>query len=199
MPGMRAPPSWGSLTVMGRELQMKKLVGAVFAMSLAVSGVAAAEEPAKTEAAKTEAAPAKEEAPAKKPQADAVKAVWDFYMKGKGGGVVLADAKACNKVGKEGDTKFECTEEIGPEGVKAGTNILIWQAYLIPQGDTVDDITLQVKQGDTVRETKDISVKGDYWRTRTWTGVRIPKAGDWTIVLSRGNETLKSLNVKATK
>jgi len=186
---------------------MKRLGLALFTVSLTVSGMGAAEEPAKTEPAKAEPAkvepakvePAKVEAPVKKPSAETVKAVWDFYMKGKGGGVVLADARACAKVAKEGDAKFECIEEIGPEGVKAGTSILVWQAYLIPQGDTVENLTLQLKQGDVVRETKDIPIKGDYWRARTWTGVRIPKPGDWTLVLSHGNETLKTINVKATK
>jgi hypothetical protein len=172
---------------------MKKLTGAVLMLSLLASGLALAQ---------AEATPPPSTPPsggAAKPSAEAVKSAWDFFYKGQGSGVVLAEAKACTEIGKEGETKFECTKEIGPEGVKAGTIVLVWQAYLVPQNDTVEDITLQLKQGDTVRETKDIKVKGESMRTRTWTGVRLPKAGEWTITIARGPETLKSLTVKATK
>lgn len=171
---------------------MMKVFGAVVVFSMMVGGAALAEEP---QAGQPAPAPSN----VTKPSPDAVKSVWDFFYKGKGAGVVLADAKLCTKVGKEGETKFECTEEVGPEGVKAGSTVMVWQAYLVPQGDAVEDITIQLKQGDTVRETKDVAVKGEGWRARTWTGLRLPKAGDWTIVIARGSDTLKTFNVKATK
>jgi hypothetical protein len=179
---------------------MKKLFGMMTAVSMLAGGTALAQDAQTPPAAS--AAPAAPAAPAAnvaKPSAESIKAVWDFHLKGQGAGVVLADAKLCTEIAKEGDNKYECTAEIGPEGVAAGTTVLLWQAYLVPNGDSVEDIGVQVKQGDTVRETKDVKIKGTTMRTRTWTGIRAPKAGDWTIAVVRGTETLKTLKLKVTK
>ena len=136
--------------------------------------------------------------PAAKPGADAVKSTWDYFYKGQGQGPVLVEAKLCTEVGKEGANKFECTAEVDPAaGVKANTpNVVLWQAYLVPQGDSVEDIMVQVKQGNTVRETKDVKVKGEGWRARQWTGVRLNKPGSWTVSVMRGDEVLKEIQVK---
>ncbi len=139
-------------------------------------------------------APAKE--PAKVPSADAVRDTWNFFYKGQGQGPVLVEAKLCTEVAKDGPNKFECITEVGPEGVKAGTTTMLWQAYLVPQGDSVEDIMVQTKQGNVVRETKDVKVKGEGWRARQWTGVRLSKAGDWTVSILRGEQVLKTFNVK---
>ena len=56
---------------------------------------------------------------------------------------------------------------------------------------------MQLKQGNTVRETKDVKVKGEAWRTRTWTGVRIAKPGEWTISVMRGEQLLKEVKLTA--
>ena len=159
---------------------------------VAWGGVAMAQEQAPTPAP---AAPAHE--PVKAPSADAVKSTWDYFYKGQGQGPVLVEAKLCTEVAKEGPNKFECTAEVGPEGVKANTNVMLWQSYLVPQGDTVEDVMIQVKQGNVVRETKDVKIKGEGWRSRQWTGVRLNKAGDWTITVMRGDQELKSIKVKA--
>lgn len=134
-----------------------------------------------------------------KPDPEAVQAVWGFYYGGKGLGLVLADTRLCTKINKDGPHKFECADEVDAGSVKVGTTITVWQAYLVPQGDSIDDITVQLKQGDTVRETKDVKVNGDSWRTRIWTTFRLPKPGDWTIVIARGPAVLKTLTVKAIK
>ena len=141
-----------------------------------------------------ESAPAQPQAPM--PNADAVKSTWDYFYKGQTQGPVLVEAKLCTEVAKDGPNKYECTAEVGPEGVKAGTNVMLWQSYLVPQGDSIDDLTVQVKQGNTVRETKDVKVKGEGWRARQWTGVRLPKAGNWTVAVMRGDQVLKEVQVK---
>jgi hypothetical protein len=140
------------------------------------------------------AAPAQE--PVKVPSADAVKSTWDYFYKGQTQGPVLVEAKLCTEVAKEGPNKFECTAEVGPEGVKANTTVMLWQSYLVPQGDTIEDLMVQTKLGNVVRETKDVKVKGEGWRARQWTGVRLNKAGDWTITVMRGDQVLKTLSVK---
>ena len=140
------------------------------------------------------AAPAAE--PVKAPSADAVKSTWDYFYKGQGQGPVLVEAKLCTEVAKDGPNKFECTAEVAPEGVKANTTVMVWQSYMVPQGDTVEDLMVQTKLGNTVRETKDVKVKGDGWRARQWTGVRLNKAGEWTVTIMRGDQELKSIKVK---
>ncbi|MBN8229597.1 hypothetical protein JYK02_18975 [Corallococcus macrosporus] len=159
--------------------------GSVLCAVLGVASVAGAQEAA---------APAAESV--KAPSADAVRDTWNFFYKGQGQGPVLVEAKLCTEVAKEGPNKFECTAEVGPEGVKAGTSVMLWQSYLVPQGDAIDDLTVQVKQGNTVRETKDVKVKGDGWRARQWTGVKLAKPGSWTVVVMRGDQVLKEVPVK---
>lgn len=143
-----------------------------------------------------DAAPAAQPA-VEKPTPEAIKSFWSYYLKGQGGGPVLADAKVCLEVAKEGDNKFECTKEVPAEGVKAGTTVYLWQAYLLPQGENVEDMAMQVKLGDTVRETKDFKLKGESIRTRNWTATRLPKAGTWTLVLMHGDQTISTYTVKA--
>lgn len=185
---LEAPPSRrssGSQTE--GKIQMKKmLIRSVVGAALTLSPVALAQE----------AAPA--EAPAvSKPNADAVKGTWDYFYKGQGQGPVLVEAKLCTEVAKEGPNKFECISEVNPsEGVKANTPVMLWQAYLVPQGEVIEDIMIQVKLGNTVRETKDVKLKGDGWRSRQWSGVRLNKPGNWTVNVLRGEETLKEIQVK---
>jgi len=140
------------------------------------------------------AAPAAE--PVKAPSGDAVKSTWDYFYKAQGQGPVLVEAKLCTEVAKDGPNKFECTAEVAPEGVKANTTVMVWQSYLVPQGDTVEDLMVQTKLGNVVRETKDVKVKGEGWRARQWTGVRLNKAGDWSINIMRGDQVLKTISVK---
>jgi hypothetical protein len=163
---------------------MKNLInGSVLCAVLGLATVAGAQDAA-------------EGAKAPMPSADAVRDTWNYFYKGQGQGPVLVEAKLCTEVAKDGPNKFECTAEVGPEGVKANTNVMVWQSYLVPQGDSVEDLAVQAKQGTVVRETKDVKVKGDGWRARQWTGVRLNKAGDWTVVILRGDQVLKELPVK---
>ncbi|HZI10751.1 MAG TPA: hypothetical protein VE153_10215 [Myxococcus sp.] len=162
-----------------KKLLTRSMVCAVLGMSsLAVAQDEAAKEPAKA------------------PSAESVKATWDYFYKGQGQGPVLVEAKLCTEVAKEGPNKFECITEVPAEGIKAGTTVMLWQAYLVPQGDSIEDIMVQTKQGNTVRETKDVKVKGDGWRARQWTGVRLNKPGNWTVTVVQGDKTLKEVQVK---
>ncbi|ATB35524.1 hypothetical protein CYFUS_000937 [Cystobacter fuscus] len=143
-----------------------------------------------------DAAPAPAAEPVKAPSADAVRDTWNYFYKAQGQGPVLVEARLCTEVGKEGPNKFECTVEVPAEGVKANTSVMVWQSYLVPQGDSIEDLMVQTKQGNVVRETKDVKVKGEGWRSRQWTGVRLSKAGDWTVSILRGDQVLKTFNVK---
>lgn len=167
----------------------KMLIRSVVCAALTLSPVALAQDEAPT------AAPT--DTPVARPSADAVKSTWEYFYRGQGQGPVLVEAKLCTEVAKEGPNKFECIAEVNPgESVKANSRLMLWQAYLVPQGDSIEDLTVQVKQGNTVRETKDVKVRGDGWRARQWTGVRLSKPGDWTVSVMRGEETLKEIQVK---
>ena len=172
----------------------KMLTRSVLFAALTLSPVALAQNAAPN-AAPNAAAPAG--AAVTKPSADAVRDTWNYFYKGQGQGPILVEAKLCTEVGKDGPNKFECTAEVDPAaGVKANTNVMLWQSYLVPQNDSIEDLAVQVKQGNTVRETKDVKVKGDGWRARQWTGVRLNKPGSWTISIMRGDQTLKEIQVK---
>ncbi|WP_224363690.1 hypothetical protein [Hyalangium versicolor] len=149
------------------------------------------------DAAQPATPPAAPATPVNKPSADAVRDTWNYFYKGQGQGPILVDLKLCTEVGKEGPTKFECIGEIDPAaGVKANTTITVLQNYLVPQNDTVEDVALQTKQGATVRETKDVKLKSEGWRSIRWNSVRLTKAGAWTISVIRGDETLKEIQIK---
>jgi hypothetical protein len=131
------------------------------------------------------------------PTAEEARAVLEYYLNGKGKGLspVLLDVKLCTEVGKSGDEKSECIAEVSAEGVKANSKVLLWQSYMVPQGEKIEDVMVQVKQGDIVRETKDLKLDGSL-RNRTWPGVRLNKAGDWNITILHGDRVLKSIDVK---
>jgi hypothetical protein len=132
-----------------------------------------------------------------RPSAEAVKQTWDYFYRGQGQGPVLIDAILCVDVAKDGPNKYECVGPLDPAApVKVGAPVTLWQSYLVPQGDTVEDLTVQVKQGSVVRETKDVKVKGDGWRARQWTALKLTKPGEWTINLMRGEQVLKSFTLK---
>lgn len=131
-----------------------------------------------------------------RPSAEAVQAFWSYYFHGKGQGPLLAEAKVCLEVGKEGAQKAECIRP-APAAVKTGTPVYVWQAFVVPQGEGATTLSVQVKHNDVVRETKDLEVKGESVRSRHWTFVRLPKPGLWTFVLMRGGEPYRTLVVEA--
>ncbi|MCI0669015.1 MAG: hypothetical protein L0Y64_01000 [Myxococcaceae bacterium] len=132
----------------------------------------------------------------KPPSPEAVTAFWDFWFRGQGGGVVLADAKLCLEVARDGQDRNQCARELPAEGVPTNTVVFAWQAYLVPQGDTIDDITVQLFHGETLRETRDVKLKGDGIRARNWTGLRLTRSGAWRVVIRRGDTVLRSMDVK---
>ena len=131
------------------------------------------------------------------PDASQVKATWDYYYRAQGQGPVLVDAILCSEIGKEGSSKYECVAPVNlAEPVKVGTALWLWQSYLVPQGDSIEDLHLQVKEGSLIRETKDVKLKGEGWRARQWSGLRFNHAGEWTLTLQRGDKILKTLSVQ---
>lgn len=131
------------------------------------------------------------------PAPDAIKSVWEHFYKGQGKGAVLADAVLCKTVEqKDKEKKFDCAEEQG-DTAKKGDTVNVWVAFLVPQGDKIETITVQALLDGQVRETKDLQLKGESWRSRTWAAFSLKKAGKWEFKVNDGDKTLKSLSVTA--
>jgi hypothetical protein len=132
------------------------------------------------------------------PAPDQVKAVWDHFYKGQGKGPVLAEAVLCKTVEQKAkDTKFDCTEQFG-ETAQKGDTINVWVAFLVPKDEKIETVTVQAFLDGQVRETKDLTLKGESMRTRTWTAFTLKKAGKWEFKIQDGEKTLKTLSINAT-
>ena len=183
-------------TSFGREVRWLVAGGLLAAPAAVLAQDAAAADQARAQAVVTQAA---REA-VKVPATDAVRETWQYFFRGQGQGPVLAEAKLCSRVGVEGAQRNECLEELAAASAKAGSTVMVWQAYLVPQGDNYEDVMVQLKQGDLVRETRDVKVKGEGIRYRIATYVRLPgKPGAYTITILRGGQELRRFDVVATK
>jgi hypothetical protein len=132
------------------------------------------------------------------PSPDQVKAVWDHFQSGKGKGPVLGDAVLCKTVEqKVKETKFECAEALGETAAK-GDVVNVWVAFLVPKDETIETVTVQALLDGQVRETKDLKLKGESMRTRTWTAFTLKKAGKWEFKIMDGDKALKTLSITAT-
>lgn len=110
-----------------------------------------------------------------KPSAEAAKSFLDFYYKGQGQGVVLADMKVCTDV-----AEAECTETLDPSLLLVGMKYKIWMVYVVPDGDEVDTLSLQFSKDGETKFTRDLSVKGSI-RYRTWRSFNPNAPGIWTV------------------
>jgi len=97
-------------------------------------------------------------------------------------------------VAADGDRKNECASEAPSDGVEKGTSVTVWTAFMLPQAEVSRDLMIQVKHGDVVRPTKDISIRGSL-RYRTWRTFRLNKVGTWTFTILDGDRELQTLSV----
>jgi hypothetical protein len=128
------------------------------------------------------------------PTSEEAKKVFDFLEKGQGQGIVVVDAKLCGEVPKTGDNALNCVNELTE--APAGQSVKVWIVYLVPKGDTLTDVSVQVKQDGKVRETKDFDkLEGKGYVQRTWTAFTAKKAGAWSAVITRGDKELKTISL----
>jgi hypothetical protein len=131
------------------------------------------------------------------PAPDQIKSVWEHFYKGQGKGAVLADAVLCKTVEqKDKEKKYDCVEELGETAAK-GDTVNVWVAFLVPKDDKIETITVQALLDGQVRETKDLQLKGESWRSRTWTAFTLKKAGKWEFKIQDGDKTLKTMSITA--
>lgn len=133
------------------------------------------------------------------PTPDAVKQVWDYYYKGKGGGPILADVRLCLEIGKAGPTKGDCVREMTvTDNFRGSQRLLLWQAYLMPQ-DEQTEVEVQARLGGAVVNSQKVKVKGSAVRQRTWTTVNLDKPGKWTIAFLHNGTELKTMEFDVAK
>ena len=128
------------------------------------------------------------------PTPEQVKAVLDHYFLGTG--VVLADAVLCKTIEKEDEvTKWDCKEAYGLRAVK-GDTVFVYLTFLVPKGET-KDLMIQAAHDGTVRTTKDITVKGTYFRHRLFRAFTLQKLGRWDFHIRDADEVLHTLSIEA--
>jgi len=126
-----------------------------------------------------------------KPTAEAAMSFLNFYFKGQGQGVVLADVKICTEIKDN-----ECVDTVAADSLKNGSQYYLWMLYVVPKDDQVDDIIIHFNYGGLTRLTRDVSVRGSI-RYRTWKSFTLDRTGKWEIKIMHdlGNkiETLWTL------
>ena len=116
-----------------------------------------------------------------RPSADDVRLVVDYYYRGQGQGVVLAEHFLCTEVSTEGADKNDCRLKHDLPAVPLGSEVVLWMNFLVPSGDEGDILILYSRQG-RVRDTTQVTVKGAV-RFRTWKKIPTARTGEWTVTI----------------
>ncbi len=117
-----------------------------------------------------------------KPGPEAAKSVIDFYFNGQGKGVVLADIKVCKDI-----VDTECTETVDHSLLKIGEQYKIWMAYLVPEGEDLNSLSIQFSKDGEVQYARELSVKGSL-RYRTWRTFNPGTTGIWEVKVMDNRE-----------
>ncbi|MEM8488444.1 MAG: hypothetical protein AAF564_23045 [Bacteroidota bacterium] len=110
-----------------------------------------------------------------KPSTEVAKSFLDFYFKGQGKGVVVADMQVCADV-----VNAACVDPVDPSLLLVGMKYKIWMAFVVPEGDEVDSLSLQFSKDSETKFSRDLSVKGSI-RYRTWRSFNPTAPGIWTV------------------
>lgn len=128
-----------------------------------------------------------------KPTTASAKSFLDFYYKGQGTGVVLANMQACMDV-----VEYDCKDAVDSTMLLTGTSYKIWMAFVVPEGDTVETLKVQFIKDGVIKASRDMSVRGSI-RYRSFRTFTPSEAGAWEIrVVNEGDvevETVGSLQV----
>ena len=126
------------------------------------------------------------------PSGEEVRKVYDYFKNGKGKGPILTGFKLCTEIDtkKGSPTSFECTTEVsGP--VKKGTLLHAWVSFMVPEGDSYDDVKIAFETGGEVRQLSEVTMK-ESMRTRTYKSLNMSKPGKWIVTVKRDGKELGS-------
>ena len=110
-----------------------------------------------------------------KPSPETAKSFLDFYYNGQGKGVVLADIKVCTDV-----ENADCVETVDPSLLKVGMKYKVWMAFVVPEGDVVESLSVQFTKDTETKFERALSVKGSI-RYRTWRSFNPVASGIWEV------------------
>lgn len=124
----------------------------------------------------------------------------DFYYNGQDRGVVLAEARICTDVPRDGDRAYACVGEVTTDAVQTNQPYYLRMVFVVPQGMTDVPIVVQYTHQGTTRDEDEVTVSGSI-RYRTWTVFTLREAGPWQLQIARatdtGPERLRTLDVQA--
>jgi len=124
----------------------------------------------------------------------------DFYCNGQDRGVVLAEARICTDVPRDGNRAYACVGEVAPDAVQTDQSYYLRMVFVVPQGMTDVPIVVQYAHQGTTRDEDEVTVSGSI-RYRTWTVFTLREAGPWQFQIARvtdaGPESLRTLDVQA--
>lgn len=110
-----------------------------------------------------------------KPSSNSARSVVDFYFNGQGNGVVLADIKVCMEV-----IDNECERPVNPAQLRVNNAYKIWLMFVVPQGESIESLSIQFFREGNLAYSKDLSVRGAL-RYRTWRAFTPEQPGRWEI------------------
>lgn len=117
------------------------------------------------------------------PSADTVRQVMSYYQDGNT--AILVEAKLCKEIGKEGDTKNECVDEITGGKVNKGDKAYVWLNFFVPgENSDAKNVLVQFSSKGTVLLSKQLHMKQTI-RYRTWYALPTNKDGEWDITASQ--------------
>jgi len=125
---------------------------------------------------------------AAKPSADEVNKILEFYDNGYQLGPVIAEAKLCNDVSREGDEKNNCSSVIDGNSLSVNQNAYVWLKMIVPKGVSREKLIVQFNYNDVTRKVREVNVNAGF-RFRTWTKFALDREGSWTVRVMYDNGT----------
>ena len=127
------------------------------------------------------------------PSAKEVKTVLDYYYAGER--PILAEAFLCKTVErKDKATRHDCIERFGDDA-KKGELAYVYMVAMVPRGKEAP-LMVQASHNGVVRSTKDVTLKGTWFRSRAWRAFSLGKPGKWEFkVLSGDGKVLKAMSI----
>ena len=147
---------------------------------LLIAGHAVANEEQTAQREPNSAAPA---ADVTRPSNDEVRKVMDFYNRGRE--LLLTEHKLCKEIGKAGEAKNDCVNEVAATELMKGEKTYLWMAFMVPKEFKEGNLLIQFNQNGVTKSahTREIKMNGGSMRYRVFEMVPTLNPGDYEAVL----------------
>jgi hypothetical protein len=118
-----------------------------------------------------------------KPSADELRKVVDYFNRGHE--LMLAEKKFCKDIGKTGDTKNDCVNEVAATELTKGEKAYLWMNFLVPKEFKEGKLLIQFNQNGVTRNAREraISAKDGALRYRVFEMLPTLNPGNYEAVL----------------